>query len=160
MRRRRLLRLFTRVLCALRELCVRYFSAAPPPRDYNYFNAQEVPPMTKQLTLAAALLLLSLSLAKFLSAQGVAPSGPHAKTSLIAEDRDRLLAAGKKLFMERCAKCHDERGDKPLKTGLPLSQRELSAEQLARVVSGRLQNSPDEDKRAVTFYISTLLIKK
>lgn len=116
--------------------------------------------MTKRLTLAAALLLLSLSVAKLLFAQGVAPSGSQAKTPLPAEDRDRLLAAGKKLFMERCAKCHDERGDKPLKTGLPLSQRELSADQLARVVSGRLQNSPDEDKRAVTFYISTLLTKK
>jgi mono/diheme cytochrome c family protein len=116
--------------------------------------------MTKRLTLTAALLLLSLSVARLLFAQGVAPSGSQAKTPLTAEDHDRLLVAGKKLFMERCAKCHDERGDKPLKTGLPLSQRELSVEQLARVVSGRLQNSPDEDKRAVTLYISTLLTKK
>jgi len=68
--------------------------------------------------------------------------------------------AGKKLFVERCAKCHDERGDKPLKAGLPLSQRELSGEQLARIVSGRLKDSPDEDKRAVTLYLSTLFTKK
>jgi mono/diheme cytochrome c family protein len=139
---------------------VEHFSAAPPPRDYNHFKSQEMPAMTKRLTLGAALLLLSLSVAKLLFAQGAAPSASQAKTALTGEDRDRLLAAGKKLFMERCAKCHDERGDKPLKTGLPLSQRELSAEQLARVVSGRLQNSPDEDKRAVTLYISTLLPKK
>ena len=116
--------------------------------------------MTKLLTLGAALLLLSLSVAKLLFAQGAVPSGSQAKAPITGEDRDRLLAAGKKLFVGRCAKCHVERGDKPLKTGLPLSQRELSGEQLARVVSGRLKDSPDEDKRAVTLYISTLLTKK
>lgn len=116
--------------------------------------------MTKGLTLGAALLFLSLSVAKLLFAQGAAPSGSQSKAPIAGEDRDRLLAAGKKLFVERCAKCHDERGDKPLKTGLPLSQRELSAEQLARIVSGRLKDSPDEDKRAVTLYIGTLLTKK
>jgi mono/diheme cytochrome c family protein len=116
--------------------------------------------MTKRLTLGAALLLLSLSGAKLLFAQGAALSGSQSRVPITDEDRDRLLAAGKKLFVERCAKCHDERGDKPLKTGLPLSQRELSGEQLARAVSGRLKDSPDEDKRAVTLYISTLLTKK
>jgi len=40
------------------------------------------------------------------------------------EDQEKLLAVGKKPFMERCAKCHDERGDKPLKTGPPLTQNE------------------------------------
>jgi len=140
---------------------VRHFSAEPwPPWGYNYFNAQEVPAMTKGLTLGAALLFLSLSVAKLLFAQGAAPCDSQSKAPIAGEDRDRLLAAGKKLFVERCAKCHDERGDKPLKTGLPLSQRELSAEQLARIVSGRLKDSPDEDKRAVTLYIGTLLTKK
>jgi mono/diheme cytochrome c family protein len=116
--------------------------------------------MTKRPTLGVALLLLSLSVAKLLFAQGAALSGSQSKASITGEDRDRLLAAGKKLFVERCAKCHDERGDKPLKAGLPLSQRELSGEQLARIVSGRLKDSPDEDKRAVTLYISTLFTKK
>ena len=116
--------------------------------------------MTKRRTLGAALLLLSLSVAKLLFAQGAAPSGSQVKTAITGEDRDRLLAAGKTLFVERCAKCHDERGDKPLETGLPLSQRELSAKELARIVSGRLKDSPDEDKRAVILYISTLLTKK
>jgi mono/diheme cytochrome c family protein len=116
--------------------------------------------MTKRLTLGAALLFLSLSVATLLFAQGAAPSGSQSKAPITGEDRDRLLAAGKKLFVERCAKCHDERGDKPLNTGLPLSQRELSVEQLARVVSGRLKDSPDEYKRAVTLYISTFLTKK
>ncbi len=99
--------------------------------------------MTMRLTLGAALLVLSLSVAKLLFAQGAAPSGWQVKTAITGEDRDRLLAAGKTLFVERCA-----------------SQRELSAKELARIVSGRLKDSPDEDKRAVTLYISTLLTKK
>ena len=45
-----------------------------------------------------------------------------------------MLAAGKDLFVARCARCHDERGDKPLKTG--------------------------EERRAVTLYISSLLKAK
>jgi mono/diheme cytochrome c family protein len=116
--------------------------------------------MTKRLTLSAALLLLSLSATMLVFARGGARSSLQGKTAITGEDRDRLLAAGKKLFVERCAKCHDERGDKPLKTGLPLSQRELSGEEIARAVSGRLKNSPDEDKRAVTLYISSLITKK
>src|SRR2546421_9493924 len=116
--------------------------------------------MRKQVRLGVVLLLLSLSMAKLVTAHGDRRSGWQAKTFVADEDREDLLAAGKKLFVDRCAKCHDERGDKPLKTGLPLSQRELSGEQLARVASGRLKDSPDEDKRAVTLYISTLLTKK
>jgi mono/diheme cytochrome c family protein len=72
----------------------------------------------------------------------------------------RLLATGKELFMARCARCHDERGDKPLKTGMPLNQRGLSREQIARAVSGRLRDKTDEERRAVTLYISSLLKAK
>jgi hypothetical protein len=64
------------------------------------------------------------------------------------------------IFVERCAKCHDERGDKPLKTGLPLSQRELSDEEIARAVSGRLKNAPDEEKRGVALYVSSFIKRK
>ena len=77
-----------------------------------------------------------------------------------SEDRERLLALGKKLFVDRCARCHDERGDKPLKTGPPLSERNLSDEGIARAVSGRLKDAPDEQKRAVTLYISSLIKRK
>src|SRR5437667_12732105 len=109
----------------------------------------------------ALVTIIFVSLGGLLFAYGQGPKQvAGADTSLAKEERERLLAIGMKLFVERCAKCHDERGDKPLKTGLPLSQRELSGEQLARVVSGRLKDSPDEDKRAVTLYISTLLTKK
>jgi len=76
------------------------------------------------------------------------------------EERDKLLAAGKKIFVERCAKCHDERGDKPLKTGLPLNQRELSDEEITRAVSGRLKDAPEEKKHAVALYVSSFMKRK
>ncbi len=116
--------------------------------------------MTKRLTLGAALLLLSLPAAMLVFAHGATQSPLQAKTAITGEEPERLLAAGKKLFVARCAKCHGESGDKPLSTGLPLSQRELSGEELARAVSGRLKNAPDEDKRAVTLYISSFMTKK
>ena len=71
-----------------------------------------------------------------------------------SEEREKLLSTGRKLFVERCARCHDERGDKPLKSGPPLSERKLSDEEIARVVSGRFRDASDEQKRAVTLYIS------
>ena len=76
------------------------------------------------------------------------------------QERGRLLATGKELFMARCARCHDERGDKPLKTGPPLNERGLSSEQIARAVSGRLRDKTEEERRAVTLYISSLMKAK
>ena len=61
--------------------------------------------------------------------------------------------AGKKIFVQRCSSCHAERGDKPLSTGLPLSDRTLTDDQLSRAVAGRLKVSPAEEKRAVELYI-------
>ena len=49
-----------------------------------------------------------------------AQQAPAADQSLSEEERTRLLAKGKEIFLERCARCHNERGDKPLKTGVPL----------------------------------------
>src|SRR5215467_5069131 len=63
------------------------------------------------------------------------------------EERAKLLARGKELFVERCAKCHNERGDKALKTGPPLNERGLSTEVIARAVSGRLKDRTDDDRR-------------
>jgi mono/diheme cytochrome c family protein len=136
--------------------------------------------MMKRVTLGAVLLLLSLSVAELIharpdrtrdshtssgarhggQARGDARVGLQAKQVATDEERGRLLATGKKIFVERCAKCHDERGDKPLKTGPPLSQRELSDEEIARAVSGRLKNAPDEEKRAVAVYVSSFIKRK
>lgn len=74
-----------------------------------------------------------------------------------AEERERVLRLGKKLFVERCARCHDENGDKPLKSGPPLRERNLSDQDIARLVSGRLKDAPDEEKRAVALYVSSFM---
>jgi hypothetical protein len=53
-----------------------------------------------------------------------------------------------------------ENGDKPLKTGVPLSERGLSGHVIARAVNGRLRDGADEERRAVTLYIFSLMKKK
>ena len=77
-----------------------------------------------------------------------------------AEDREKQLALGKKIFVERCASCHDERGDKALNSGPPLAERDLSDADIARLASGRLKNAPEEEKRAVALYISSFMKRK
>jgi mono/diheme cytochrome c family protein len=75
-------------------------------------------------------------------------------------EQDKMLALGKKIFVERCAKCHDERGDKALKSGLPLNERDLSDEEITRAVSGRLKSSPEAEKRAVALYVISFMKRK
>jgi len=116
--------------------------------------------MRKRVTIGAALLLLSLLAAELIHAWGHARSGLQAKPVATDEERGNLLATGKRIFVERCAKCHDERGDKPLKTGLALSHRGLSDEEIASTVSGRLKDAPDEEKRAVALYVSSFMKRK
>ena len=116
--------------------------------------------MRKQITFGAMLLLVSLLVADLNQARCHARSGSQAKPAAAEEERGKLLATGKKIFVERCAKCHDERGDKPLKTGLPLSQRRLSDEEIASTVSGRLKDAPHEEKRAVALYVSSFMKRK
>jgi len=82
----------------------------------------------------------------------------HASDQLLSEqERARLLAAGKALFLARCARCHNEHGDKPLKTGPPLNERGLSTDEIARAVNGRLRDKTAEERRTVTLYISSLM---
>jgi mono/diheme cytochrome c family protein len=73
---------------------------------------------------------------------------------------DDLLAKGKAIFLERCARCHNESGDKPLTTGVPLNQRGLSTEVIAQAVNGRLRDRTEDERRAVTVYISGLMDNK
>jgi mono/diheme cytochrome c family protein len=67
---------------------------------------------------------------------------------------------GRKLFLERCGKCHDERGDKPLASGPPLNQRDLTREEIARAVRGRFRDKSDDERAAVVAYIEGFLKKK
>jgi mono/diheme cytochrome c family protein len=109
---------------------------------------------------------LAFSLTLFGFAGGIAirargfGQAPAADQPLSEQERARLLASGEELFTARCARCHDERGDKPLKTGPPLNERGLSTEQIARAVSGRLRDKTEEERRAVTLYISSLMKAK
>jgi len=113
---------------------------------------------TPQAIFVAAVLILGSEAAQ----PGANPHGPPAPPRTVhpqvsTDQGDRLLTAGKKLFVQRCAQCHGERGDKPLPTGVPLSQRKLMPEQLVRSVKGRLQDSTEEDRRAVQLYIESFL---
>ena len=109
------------------------------------------------LLFAAALLGFAGGIAMHARGTGQAPA---ADQPMLHEDRIRLLAKGKELFLARCARCHDERGDKPLKTGSPLNERRLHTDEIARAVNGRLRDKTEEERRAVTLYISSLMKTK
>ena len=85
---------------------------------------------------------------------------PAADQSPSAEEPGRLLAEGKEIFLEQCARCHNVGGDKPLKTGAPLNERRLSTEVIAQAVNGRLRDRTEDERRAVTLYISSLMQNK
>ena len=109
---------------------------------------------------AAFLILTSVAAQPAASPEGspARPGVAHPQSE--ADERGRVLTAGKKLFIQRCARCHGERGEKSLSTGLPLSQRKLTPEHLAPSVNGRLQNSTEEQRRAVQSYIESFLSQK
>src|SRR5215467_10713553 len=109
---------------------------------------------------AAAFLLATVLLAGGIAIHARSVRQAHADQSLSEEERTRLLAKGKEVFLERCARCHNERGDKPLKTGAPLNERGLSTDVIARAVNGRLRDRTEDERRAVTLYISSLMKTK
>jgi mono/diheme cytochrome c family protein len=116
------------------------------------------------LILATVLLGSAVGIARHAPGAGQArapsPSPSSVDQSLAPEERTRVLAQGKELFMARCASCHDERGGKPLKSGPPLNERGLSIDEIARAVNGRLRGKTEEERRAVTLYISSLMKSK
>ncbi len=82
------------------------------------------------------------------------------KTELDRQERERLAGVGKALFVARCSSCHGERGDKPLSSGPPLSERQLSSEEIAKTVGSRLKDATDEQRRGVALYIGSLMKKQ
>jgi len=114
----------------------------------------------KKVTLGILLSLLSMSVADVVIARRGGQRISEAKPAVTKEEQERLLAIGKKLFVERCAKCHDERGDKPLSSGPPLSERNLPEGQIARAVAGRFRDKSQEEKRAVVLYIASFMKRK
>ena len=111
---------------------------------------------TAALLFATTLLGFAGGIARYARGAGQAA----ADQQLLREDRTGLLAKGKELFLARCARCHNERGDKPLKTGPPLNERGLSTDEIARAVNGRLRDNTEEERRAVTLYIASLMKSK
>ena len=77
--------------------------------------------------------------------------------SATGAEREQLLAKGKAIFVEKCAKCHNERGDKELSSGKPLSERGLSQEAIAKTARGRLSKGTEEEQRAVAAYITSFM---
>ena len=112
---------------------------------------------TAAILFAAALAGLVSGIARQTRGAGQIPTVDQ---SLSGEERARLLAKGKELFLARCSRCLGENGDKQLRTGVPLSERELSSDVIARAVKGRLRDGTEEERRAVTLYISTLMKTK
>jgi mono/diheme cytochrome c family protein len=110
-------------------------------------------------TLLLATVLLGASGIAVVHARNARQSSAHDQP-VLEEERARLLAQGKELFIERCARCHNERGDKPLKRGPPLNERGLTTEVIAGAVSGRLRDRTEDERRAVTLYISSLMKTK
>jgi mono/diheme cytochrome c family protein len=103
---------------------------------------------TRVLFAAVAALTLFGSAARFSNARGQSAAPASAGVASAQE-----LALGKKLFVAKCAKCHNEAGDKPVGGGLPLSKRKLTDEKLTNAVRGRLGSASEEAKRAVLLYI-------
>jgi mono/diheme cytochrome c family protein len=113
----------------------------------------------KRITIGALLFLLWGSAIRLVNARRDAEPRSQAKSATPSNDQERLLAIGRRVFVQRCAKCHDERGNKPLKTGPPLSERKLADDEIARMVSGRLKSASEEERRAVALYISSFMKK-
>ena len=111
-----------------------------------------------------AILLFAIALAGLAGGIAIHARGtcqtPVTDQRLSAEEHARLLAKGKEFFLARCSRCHGENGDKPLKTGVPLRERELSSDVIARAVKGRLRDGTEEERQAVTLYISSLMKTK
>lgn len=113
---------------------------------------------------AAALFFISLTLLfanGATTSAGRPPQVPAAQSPIENDsaEREPLLGLGKKLFVSRCASCHNDSGDKPLSSGPPLAERKLTPEVVVRNVNGRFRTATDEERRAVALYIQSFLKK-
>ncbi len=139
---------------------VRASGAAITMRQYNRLILREVPAMMRSITIGGFLFLFAGSITAAVNARRQAEQRSQTKPAVTSAEQERMLATGKKTFVERCASCHDERGGKPLKTGLPLNERGLSTDVIARAVNGRLRDRTEDERRAVTLYIASFMKAK
>jgi hypothetical protein len=69
-----------------------------------------------------------------------------------------MKEAGHKIFVERCAKCHDENAAKVLPDGTSLVQRLARSKNPAELLATRLKN--EGERRAVMLYLQPMLLDK
>jgi mono/diheme cytochrome c family protein len=74
------------------------------------------------------------------------------------KQEDKQLVLGHQKFMEGCAKCHNERGDKPLEDGRMLNEMEFTESDLAEKVGHRAHDFSPEEQSAILLYVRSLLI--
>lgn len=106
--------------------------------------------------------LIALALAGVIGgcAHRAMTSKPLAARSTLAQapESAKPTDVGKELFVARCGSCHDERGDKPLRVGLPLNQRKLSRQVITSAVRSRLKDKSEAEREAVVEYIAGLYV--
>jgi mono/diheme cytochrome c family protein len=69
-----------------------------------------------------------------------------------------MKEAGHKIFVERCAKCHDENAAKLLPDGTSLVLRLARSKDPLELLATRLKN--EEERRAVMLYLQPMLPDK
>lgn len=82
---------------------------------------------------------------------------PNVAAAFAAKEDAALLALGRTKFMEGCAKCHDEHGEKPLEDGSVLREMEFTEDELAEKVEHRAHDFPEEEQRAILLYVKSFL---
>jgi mono/diheme cytochrome c family protein len=106
-------------------------------------------------------MLLHLTPAVFLLlALCVLSYSPQTPSEPSAPPTEQASTIGKKLFMEKCGKCHDERGDKSLASGPPLNERILTREKISEEVNRRFRQKTEDERAAVVAYIEGFLKTK
>src|ERR1700740_1400494 len=116
--------------------------------------------MMRGVAIGGLLFLFAGYVTATVNARRQAEQRSQTKPAVPSAEQERMLATGREIFVERCASCHDERGGKALKTGPPLNERGLSTDVIARSVNGRLRDRTEDERRAVTLYIASIMKTK
>ena len=80
--------------------------------------------------------------------------GPAAQQS---QDATGPYESGRRIFVSRCAKCHDEDAAKKLPDGTSLVQRLAESKDPDALAATRLRRMSEEDRQAVHTYLNELI---
>jgi mono/diheme cytochrome c family protein len=84
----------------------------------------------------------------------MASLGPAAQQS---QEATGPYATGRRIFVTRCAKCHDEDAAKKLPDGTSLVQRLAESKDPDALAATRLKRMSEGDRRAVHAYLNELI---